>query len=58
MKIRFNAPLLLLLILGTFFLTSCEFLGDIFQTGVGVGIFIAVAVLLLIFFISRLGRRR
>lgn len=39
-------------------LAGCDFIGGIFQTGVGVGIFIAVVILILIFFIGRIGRRR
>lgn len=38
-------------------ITGCDFIGSIFQTGVGVGIFIAVVILILIFFIARIGRK-
>ncbi|HLN19522.1 MAG TPA: hypothetical protein VK213_00425 [Bacteroidales bacterium] len=51
-------PLTLIFLLGIVFLTGCEFIGGVFQTGVGVGIFIAVVILILIFFIGRIGRRR
>jgi len=46
------------LILSLFYVTGCDFIAGVFQTGVGVGIFIAVLILILIFFIGRIGRRR
>lgn len=58
MRLRLSAPVVLLFVLSTLFVTSCELLGDVFQTGVGVGIFIAVVIIVLIFFISRIGKRR
>ncbi len=55
-----NRNLLLATLTGfsLFFVTGCDFIGGIFQTGVGVGVFITIAVLVLIFFIARIGRRR
>lgn len=32
-------------------LSSCEFIGDVFQAGVGVGMFIVIAVIVLIIFV-------
>lgn len=46
------------IVLLSLFLTGCDFLGSIFQTGIGVGIFIAVVILILIFFIARMFRKR
>lgn len=53
-----SVKLALIAVSGMFVFTGCDFLGSIFQTGVGVGIFIAVVVILLIFFIGRVFRRR
>lgn len=39
-------------------LTSCEFLGDIFQAGVWVGVIVVLAVIALIVFIVSKTRRR
>jgi hypothetical protein len=47
-----------LMIFSLLFVTGCDFIAGVFQTGVGVGIFIAVVILILIFFIGRIGRRR
>jgi hypothetical protein len=38
-------------------LQSCDFIGAVFKTGVGVGVFLVVAILVVIFMISRRGRR-
>jgi hypothetical protein len=38
-------------------LSGCSFIGSIFKTGVGVGVFIVVALLIIIFLITRLGRK-
>lgn len=51
-------PLIAIVIISLTFFAGCDFIGSIFQTGVGVGIFIAVVILILIFFIGRIGRRR
>jgi ABC-type polysaccharide transport system permease subunit len=58
MKLKINLPVTVLFILSLFFVTSCDLVTGIFETGVGVGIFIAVVILVLIFFIGRIGRRR
>lgn len=49
---------IILLVLFTAMLSSCEVVGGIFKAGVGFGIFIAVVVVaLLIFFLSRMGKK-
>lgn len=50
--------LLTFLSLVAILLPGCDFIGSIFQTGIGVGIFIAVAILVLILLVGRIGRRR
>lgn len=39
-------------------LSGCNFIGGVFKTGVGVGVFIVVALLVIIFLISRIGRKK
>lgn len=56
MKTNFLYASFLLIMITT--MTSCEFIGTIFKTGVGVGVFIVVAILIAIFLISRWVRRR
>jgi hypothetical protein len=51
-------PLIVVFLISIFFVSGCDIIGTIFQTGVGVGIFIAVIILLVILFIARIGRRR
>jgi hypothetical protein len=58
MRLKMNLPLTVLFFFSLFFVTSCDFITGVFETGVGVGIFIAVVILVLIFFIGRIGKRR
>lgn len=53
-----HLPVLVVFLFAMLIFTGCDFIGGIFQTGVGVGIFIAVIILILIFFIGRIGKRR
>ena len=53
-----HLPLIVLFLFSLFFVSGCDIIGTIFQTGVGVGIFIAVIILVAILFIARIGRRR
>jgi hypothetical protein len=50
---RKSVSLSVLLVFSLLFLTGCDFLGTIFQTGVGVGIAIGVAIIVIIFLIVR-----
>ena len=50
MKKYCGLPLIFML---SFFLSSCQAIGDIFKTGVGVGIFMVIVVIIIIVFIAR-----
>lgn len=57
MKNKLTVPVLLLIILSVS-LTSCEIIGGIFKAGVGVGVFIVVAIIAVIaLVIGRAGRK-
>jgi hypothetical protein len=38
-------------------LAGCNFIGGVFKTGVGVGVFLVVALIVIIFLITRLGKK-
>ncbi len=57
MKNKLIVPVLLLILLSVS-LTSCEIIGGIFKAGVGVGVFIVVAIIAVIaLVIGRAGRK-
>lgn len=47
-----------IVLFSTIMVTGCDFIGGVFQTGIGVGIFVAVLIVILVFFILRIFRRR
>lgn len=50
---------MLMLLLASLTLTSCELVGGIFKAGMGVGIFIVIAIIaVIVFIISKLGGRK
>lgn len=38
--------------------TGCDFIGGVFQTGVGIGAFIVIVIVILILAVRGMGRRR
>lgn len=49
-----NSLLILSSLLSVFFFPGCEFIGDVFKTGIWVGIVIVIAVIAVIAFIFKM----
>jgi hypothetical protein len=53
-----NQKIYAALLITTFImLAGCDFIGSVFKTGVGVGVFLVVALIVIIFLLTRTGRR-